>query len=356
MKRQNLSYLSVGFFVLAMLIGLMLMLAKISGRTGPVDHYTVAYDNVSGLSKGTPITYEGYSIGRIAGIKPQHRETATRYLLQLEVQKGWPIPDDSIARIVSSGLLSTINIDISGGKSSKLLSPGSSIVGRESVSLFAALDTIAGDVNHLTKEGFIPLLNNINSHIDAIATPVEADAAAILAHLKSSAGKLDSGMDRIFNDIQKLTQQLNSSATDLRQVVGEKNRKSLSGFLETMEGGANDMRRMVGKENRASLSRFLGSMEESATNFARLSGDLEKSRQQLNQLLSESQGVVSDNRQEIKQAVTDLKASLQIVSQHISSVSYNLEDTSRNMAEFSRQIRQNPGLLLSGSPPPDSAK
>ncbi len=58
MKRQNLSYLSVGFFVLAMLIGLMLMLAKISGRTGPVDHYTVAYDNVSGLSKGTPVTYE----------------------------------------------------------------------------------------------------------------------------------------------------------------------------------------------------------------------------------------------------------------------------------------------------------
>ena len=163
-------------------------------------------------------------------------------------------------------------------------------------------------------------------------------------------------MDRIFSDIDGLTGQLNASAADLRQVVGEKNRKNLSGLLENLSAGANDMRQLVGKENQASLSRFLSSMEQSATNFATLSGDLEASRQQLNQLLQTSQGVVSDNRQNIRQAVSDLRSSLQIVSQHISSVSYNLEDTSRNMAEFSRQIRQNPGLLLGGTPPVDIAE
>ncbi len=356
MKRQNLSYLSVGFFVLVVLIGLVLMLARISGRTGPADHYHVTYDNISGLSKGTPVTYEGYGVGRIAAITPQHRGSATHYLLDLEVKKGWPIPDDSIARIVSAGLLSTINIDISGGKSDAPLSPGDTIKGRESISLFAALDTIAGDVNHLTKEGFMPLLENVNSHINAIATPFETDTAEILLHLKNSTEKLDGGLDQIFSDIHNLTQQLNSSAHDLRLVVGEKNRKSLSGFLQTMEAGADDMRRLVGKENRETLSRFLGSMEQSAVSFSHLSGDLEKSRQQLDRLLGESRGVVSDNREDIRQAVSDLKASLQTVSRHISSVAYNLEDTSRNMAEFSRQIRQNPGLLLSGAPALDKTE
>ena len=33
----------------------------------------------------------------------------------------------------------------------------------------------------------------------------------------------------------------------------------------------------------------------------------------------------------------------------------NLEGAARNMYEFSRQIRQNPGLLLGGTPPEDAA-
>jgi hypothetical protein len=33
-----------------------------------------------------------------------------------------------------------------------------------------------------------------------------------------------------------------------------------------------------------------------------------------------------------------------------------MEEAARNMKEFSRQIRQNPGLLLSGARPEESAK
>ena len=34
-------------------------------------------------------------------------------------------------------------------------------------------------------------------------------------------------------------------------------------------------------------------------------------------------------------------------------MSRNLEDTSRNMVEFSRLIKQNPGMLLRNTSPPD---
>jgi phospholipid/cholesterol/gamma-HCH transport system substrate-binding protein len=36
-------------------------------------------------------------------------------------------------------------------------------------------------------------------------------------------------------------------------------------------------------------------------------------------------------------------------------INQNLEGAARNMFEFSRQIRQNPGLLLGGKPPTDEA-
>jgi len=39
------------------------------------------------------------------------------------------------------------------------------------------------------------------------------------------------------------------------------------------------------------------------------------------------------------------------VSRNIDSITYNLEGTSRNMSEFSREIRENPGLLLGGNKP-----
>jgi phospholipid/cholesterol/gamma-HCH transport system substrate-binding protein len=40
-----------------------------------------------------------------------------------------------------------------------------------------------------------------------------------------------------------------------------------------------------------------------------------------------------------------------VVAQHIDAVAQNLEGTSRNMAEFSRRLKANPGLLLRGGRP-----
>ena len=47
----------------------------------------------------------------------------------------------------------------------------------------------------------------------------------------------------------------------------------------------------------------------------------------------------------------DLRYSLQAVARNIDSVTYNLEGTARNMNEFSREIRQDPAVLLGGGRP-----
>jgi phospholipid/cholesterol/gamma-HCH transport system substrate-binding protein len=39
------------------------------------------------------------------------------------------------------------------------------------------------------------------------------------------------------------------------------------------------------------------------------------------------------------------------VARNIDSVTYNLESTSRNFNEFSRQLRENPGVLIGGTKP-----
>ena len=112
MKRENVNYLAVGVFVLTMLILFMVVLYRITGRGGPMDSYFVFLDNVAGLNQGTPVYYEGFKVGQVEDITPDRSTGQTRYRLEISLPSGWQIPADSVARAVSSGLLSAVTIDI----------------------------------------------------------------------------------------------------------------------------------------------------------------------------------------------------------------------------------------------------
>jgi phospholipid/cholesterol/gamma-HCH transport system substrate-binding protein len=57
----------------------------------------------------------------------------------------------------------------------------------------------------------------------------------------------------------------------------------------------------------------------------------------------------------VEKSVVDLRYIVESIARRIDSMNQNLEGAARNMYEFSRQIRQNPGLLLGGTPPEDAA-
>ena len=63
MREERRNYLVVGVFVLAVLAGLLVWLAVLSGRTGATDSFYVVYDNVMGVASGTQVLYEGFAIG-----------------------------------------------------------------------------------------------------------------------------------------------------------------------------------------------------------------------------------------------------------------------------------------------------
>jgi phospholipid/cholesterol/gamma-HCH transport system substrate-binding protein len=60
---------------------------------------------------------------------------------------------------------------------------------------------------------------------------------------------------------------------------------------------------------------------------------------------------VEDNREDLERSIRSLRHTLEEVAVQTEIILHDMEGTSRNMHEFSRQIRQNPGLLLGGKPP-----
>ena len=311
MKRENVNYLAVGSMVLAAFVLFLYMLYRLTGGVDENDRYVVHYTNVGGLSEGTPVTYEGYKIGSVALIQPDRSQQPTRYRVELLIRDGWRIPRDSRAKVYSEGLLAETVINIEEGSSTDYLQPGDELQGILGNDIFAAMNDVASNVNHLLQRDVRPLLDNLNSRISHLGEQVDERLPEILDGLQS--------------------------------------------LVDTLKGAAESLPRILNSDTEAQLKRVVTNSEAISINLLKLSKELHQTRTSADQLLDQSQQTLGENRENIRRAVTALRVTLEELSANTETILRNLEGTSHNMNEFSRQIRQNPALLISGKPPRDEA-
>ena len=299
MNTPKINYVAVGAFVSAVVVGLVVAVATLTGRTGATDPYYAVYSNVTGVKFGTQVLYEGYPIGQVEEVTPVVESGAMKFRVDFEVIEGWQIPEDSLARIGSSGLLSAITINIDAGKSIAALNPASQVRGREAADLFAVMSDMAGEVTDIAENDIRPLLATINRTADSFAATV--DTVGILLE----------------EDGKRMVQKFASLADDLTERAPQ----------------------------------IVQNLDEGTANFATLARDLSETQAKLDKVLDATNSMVGENRAAVQQSINDLQYVADSLARHVETVNQNVEGTARNMFEFSREIRQNPGLLLSGTPP-----
>jgi phospholipid/cholesterol/gamma-HCH transport system substrate-binding protein len=308
MKRETVNYFAVGLFVLAGLGVLLFALFHIMSGTGDRDTYYTQYRNVAGVSSGTLVTYEGYAFGHVSAIRPQRTAAGMAYEVELKVQRGWQIPADSIARIRSEGLLADTVINISEGKAQSHLEPGGVLKGEQAVDLLATMVAVASDIGKLSEHAG-PLLDNLNRSVQQVG------------------GELEQRLPAMFDAIQAMVTKLDASATHL------------SGMLNA--------------DTEVQARRVLNNLDGAAADFRTLAGGLVAVNQEAQQLMSRFDSLVAQSQPELQGALSELRRVLQQVVRYSDGILQNLDSTSRNMSEFSRQIRENPGRLLGGATPVD---
>jgi len=322
MRRENINYFAVGVFVLSMLAVFFVVMYKITGRTGPTDEYFVEYGNVTGIKYGTPVLYEGYQIGQVEQIEPVRKGVGTRYRTRLSVLKGWQIPSDSVAHLVASGLISAITIDIREGSSTTLLQPGSMLVGREAINVFAAINEVAEELQGVTRESLRPLIDNLNVQIQSLAAELhDLTTKSVRPLIDNINQKLG---EQVFTDTTELLRKMNTSADRLLILMNEDNQQNLQQFLANMEDASGTLNELLAR--------------------------IEDTRLAMDQLVHNVDGMVVDNDENIRNSVQDLHQTLDVIAQNINAITYHLEGSSRNIHELSREVRENPGLLLKSSP------
>ena len=329
MKRENINYLLVGTFVLLIMASFFVFLYQITGRTGPADNYFVSYSNVTGIKYGTPVLFEGFQVGQVETIEPARTQGQMRYRLTLSIQEDWPIPEESVAKIIASGLLAAVTIDIQAGESEILLKPESEIKGREAANIFAAVNDVAADIRDLSRNSIKPLLSNFNKQVDAIAFEfTDLTRNVVKPMLENISSQIDE--TNPIRNVDKLIKNLNQTSEEIQKVFNRQNQDNLNKILSNLNQASYNMNELLNE-----LDGTRESMDLLLSNIDNVTGDI-------NHMLESS-----DDK--LDASLTDLQKTLSVISTHINTISHHLEGSSRNIHEFTRQIKENPSMLIRSS-------
>jgi phospholipid/cholesterol/gamma-HCH transport system substrate-binding protein len=255
------NYVLVGLFVLALTLTLIAGVLWLgSGGPGRVyDEYLVyMQESVSGLSRDNAVKYHGVDVGRVReiGLDPQRAEEVR---LLLEIDRGTPIREDTVATLETQGLTGLAYINLTGGRAASpalKARPGEQypvIESRPSTwgRLDRAVEELATNLIGVSKRFELLLSDENQRHISR--------SLAHLDDLSSALAERSGDMASALDDLTTTLRHTRDASTGLSDLVTKL--QSAARALERMADEIRDtgasVRRVVRARDR-DLQRFTG--------------------------------------------------------------------------------------------------
>lgn len=150
-------------------------------------------------------------------------------------------------------------------------------------------------------------------------------------------------------DIMEL---VDSIASELNEFIPQST-KNVNALIAKLNYSADKVSILLSDENIRHMNNLFKHADSSGKSLSELADGFTRINKQLDSILSRTDLILNDNSEDIRYTVIELKKSIDVVSGRIESVMYNLDATSQNMNEFSRELRNNPGVILGSKPPVD---
>jgi len=232
------------FAVLAFTV-IYLLNAQFSGGTVP---YRTYLRYAGGLDPGASVLYGGINVGRVAAVRPSAGDP-TRIEILLEVRKGTPLNEKSVAKLGFVSVMNGAALSITtGSNDAKRLPPGSIIPSQESASLdeiAGKLATVADNANTLIVQvqgelnSVTSNVNHVLANLDTMTGPQnQRKVRDILENIDQLIAEERPKIDRITNQLasvsqhaDEMIQNVNGTVTDLHDPM----RKDLAELQTTLE-------------------------------------------------------------------------------------------------------------------------
>ena len=210
----------------------------ISDRT-----FYAIYDDVEGISKGTPVTISGFNVGSIQNI--EFFNDSEKLLVKFRVENKINFSKNSIAQIYETGLI--------GGKALAVITkPG--IVAKSGDTLSSA---IAPGLTELVNDKLSPLQEKIES------TFVSADSLLIAIN-NILDNQTQSNIKNTFDDLSETVENVKFSTSKFENLLTE-NEKKISNIINRID---------ITSSNLSNFSNSFADLEKTIENFSKTSDNL----------------------------------------------------------------------------------
>lgn len=261
MKKSSLIYIGATFVVAIVIFiwGYNYLKGKDLFREQMVLH--VRYHNVSGLVVANPILLNGMQIGQVSAVKfaPDY---SGDIMVSLLINKPFPIPIDSKARIVNATLLGDKSVELDLGKSKKMAKNN---------------DTLQGSVEV-----------NLKEQVNSALAPIKARAEQILSNADSLISALNDALGRRGNNSLKASMQdlrstfhnLNATTATLNTML-KSNQKKIGNIISNVDSLSGTL--SANRQNIGDIVKNLKTVSDSLSS-ANLKGMVANTSKTLNQL------------------------------------------------------------------------
>ncbi|WP_419800668.1 MlaD family protein [Mucilaginibacter sp.] len=174
------------------------------------------YSHVDGLNVSKPVLVNGFQIGRISNMRLQH---SGKTVVEFKISKDYPIPENSVAKLISTDLLGNKAVEFELGNSAvfaenkdtlrsnveRSLAESVQPVQKKVETIIAKMDSLLTSVNTILNPGFA---NNFDRSFKSIANT--------LATLESTSKRVDGLVGTEGGKVGKILSNFESISTNLR--------------------------------------------------------------------------------------------------------------------------------------------
>lgn len=390
----------LGVFLAVGSILILVFAAAVAGNrlTQKWDTYYIVFEDypVSGLQVGGTVNYQGIKVGRVEDIKIDP-DDVLKVRVTINIEPGTPIKENTEAVLSLVGITGLKAVEIRGGTNeARTISPGSNIkagstliddISERAISIAEKIDAIAQNINEITSE----------QNRENIAKILDETGAILEITRNKLSGTLDS-FNRIANNTANLTEDLSRNLDSITQTlnnsiedISDSSVESINQIAETLNdelvlitrnlnktvGDITDQTEYLLQDTRFHLNNIGQNTNtlvlEGTEQIVSISTNINRSLDTINQLLSSDEFVsIVQNIDElsaqlaeanVKEMVSNLGTTIQRTGVLVNTLNRallrsqddlletleNMRYASENLNDFSRQISDNPAILLRGN-------
>jgi phospholipid/cholesterol/gamma-HCH transport system substrate-binding protein len=304
----KVNFAIVGAFVLvlgaALIAGVLWFSSGGAYRKAYDTYHTYMAESVSGLNLDAPVRYRGVEVGRVRkmALAPTNGDLVK---LTLDIERGTPVRQDTIAVLRVQGLTGIAYVELSGG-------------GPDS----PALQAQPGEDYPVIRTG-PSLMVRLDTAVTALLTNANRTSENVNALLDEDSRRL---FKQTLAELQMLTRTLaaRSAAID----------SALANAARTMDNTA----RLSGE-----LPRLVERIERSANGFDRMTSEIAQAGSGAGATLAGAGATLAGARDDLRQAAEETLPEIRVLASELREVTGSLR-------RFSEQLEQNPRMLLFGKP------